>query len=279
MNLSGKIALKETEFNKLSRFIYDGYGIKLPLTKKTMLEGRLQVRLQQLQLKSFREYYDFVSSPNGKKAVVHMVDRVSTNKTDFFREAAHFEFLTQVILPQHVQQHGTLRPLKLWSAASSSGEEVYTTCMVIEEFNRTQGMIDYTVHGTDISSEILKKATAGVYSSNSLTKLPLHLKERYFLRSKDRSKKLVRVVPELRKKVSFSRLNLMQPYYGEASTFDVVFCRNVLIYFDRKTQEAVVRKQCQTLKKGGYFFLGHSESINGMDLPLQQLQPTIYQKI
>ena len=245
-----------------------------------MLEGRLQKRLQKHQFRSFNQYYELITSPKGKQEVIHMVDQVSTNKTDFFREPAHFDFLEQIILPQHEKRSGTgYKPIKIWSSASSSGEEVYTTCMVIEEYNRKRGFINYSVQGTDISSEILKRAINAVYTEKSIQQLPLNLKERYFLRSKDRSQNLVRVIPEIRKKTSFSRLNLMQGHYGEVNRFDLIFCRNVLIYFDRKTQEEVVRKQCQTLRKGGYFFLGHTESITGMELPLRQIHPTIYQKI
>ena len=271
--------LKDAEFRKLSQFIYDGYGIKLSDSKKSMLEGRLQKRLHQNQLNSFKRYFDFLTSPKGKMEVIHMVDCVSTNKTDFFREPAHFEFLADEILPQFSKSYGSSKSLTIWSSACSSGEEVYTTAIVMEEFIRNGGATNYSILGTDISYEILKNAINGVYPEKSIEKIPQSIKKEYFLKSKNKELNLVRVIPKLRNKTSFSRLNLMQGCYGEQSKYDIIFCRNVLIYFDRRTQEEVVRKQCYTLKKGGYFFLGHTESINGMDLPLKQIVPTVYQKI
>lgn len=208
-----------------------------------------------------------------------MIDRVSTNKTDFFREPAHFEFLTKTILPGYQQLYGSHKPLKIWSSACSSGEEVYSAGIVLEEFNKNRGKVNYEILGTDISYEILKKAVNGVYASDTVRKIPKNLKEKYFLRSRNKRMDLVRIIPQIRNKTVFSRLNLMQANYGEQNKNDLIFCRNVLIYFDRKTQEEVIKKQCHTLKKGGFFFLGHTESIHGMDLPLKQVLPTIYQKV
>ena len=243
-----------------------------------MLEGRLQKRLRAYHMSSFKDYYDLVASPKGKEEVIHMVDRISTNKTDFFREPAHFDFLTKTVLPKYQQHCSGFKPLNIWSSACSSGEEVYTIGLVIEEFNQ-HNPLNYTLQGTDISYEILKKAVNGVYPRQSIEKIPISLREKYFLKSKDRSRGVVRVVPKIRHKTSFSRLNLMGSSYGVRDSYDIIFCRNVLIYFDRKTQEEVIKKQCHTLKKGGYFFMGHTESINGMAVPLTQVRPTIYQKI
>ncbi|MDW3193433.1 MAG: CheR family methyltransferase [Cytophagales bacterium] len=208
-----------------------------------------------------------------------MMDKVSTNKTDFFREPAHFDFLNQHVFPKYAKANGTFRPLKIWSSACSSGEEVYSIAITIEEYNQRHCAFNYSIAGTDISNEILKKAINGVYPHGAIKDIPLHLREKYFLRSKDRSLEKVRIVPKIRQKTAFSRLNLMRPYYGEDQKYDVIFCRNVMIYFNKKTQEEVLKKQCSTLRKGGYFFLGHSESITGMKAPLKQVYPTIYQKL
>jgi chemotaxis protein methyltransferase CheR len=268
--------LSHIDFGRLSEFIFGNFGIKMPINKKTMLQARLQSRLRERNMAGFKEYIDFVfSGEEGKEEIVKMIDVVSTNKTDFFREPKHFGFLTQSILPQFES-----RDLKIWSSASSSGEEPYTISMVIEEFNQDNPPINYSVCGTDISTRILEKATNAIYTEDRVSTIPLNLKRKYFLKSKNRENPTVRVIPELRKKNTFKRLNLMDPFYEHVPhDFDIIFCRNVLIYFDRKTQEMVINKQCRHLKPGGYFFLGHSESITGIEVPLKQVAPTIFKKI
>lgn len=274
-----RVELGDSEFAKLSSFIYTTAGIKMPPAKRIMLQSRLQKRLRELNIPDFKTYTDYVLSEKGQKEeLVHMLDVVSTNKTDFFREPIHFDFLRDHILPEFYDNGG--RTLKLWSAGSSSGEEAYTIAIVISEFLRQRGPgLDFAIMGTDISTRILKAAVNAVYKEEKVQGIPLELKQRYFLKSKNRENPTVRVHPDLRRKARFQRLNFMDASYNISETFDVVFCRNVLIYFDRKTQEEVIRKQCTKLKTGGYFFLGHSESIMSMDLPLKSLKPTIFQKI
>ena len=207
-----------------------------------------------------------------------MIDVVSTNKTDFFREPIHFEFLKSVALGNLTKS--TTSPLKIWSAGCSSGEEPYTIAMVINEFLGSGSTKDFSILGTDISTSILKKAVNAIYTEERVSGIPLELKKQYFLRSKDSDKQLVRIVPKVRSKVKFQRLNFMDPDYPSVPMdFDIVFCRNVLIYFDKPTQERVINRLCAHLKPGGYFFLGHSESIMDMKVPLKQIKPTIYQKV
>ncbi len=272
--------LSSQEFNKLSNFIYTSYGIKMPLEKKTMLESRLQKRLRALSITSFTEYCNFVFSPSGQKEeVIHMIDVVTTNKTDFFRESAHFDFMNQVALPEFLENTKGRKPLKIWSAGCSSGEEAYTISMVINEFNAYTGnTLDYSILGTDISSQILNKASTAIYGEDRIATIPLNLKKKYFLKSKNAEEKMVKIIPELRKKVSFKRLNFMDDVYPIEGGFDIVFCRNVLIYFNKNIQEKVINNLCSKLKPGGIFFLGHSESITDMQLPLQQLRPTIFRR-
>lgn len=272
-----KECLTEKDFKRLSEFIYGNYGIKMPREKKTMLEGRLAKRLRANNIPSFSEYCDFVFSEQGMdQEIIHMINVVSTNKTDFFREAAHFEFLYDNILPEFSAEG---RDINIWSSACSSGEESYTTAMVISEYNRVaQAPVPFHIFGTDISSDILYKALLGVYKEERIANIPTTYKKRYFMANKDPQKKLVRVIPELRKTCSFLRMNLMDPAYPIQEQFDVIFCRNVLIYFDRPTQEAVINKLCDHLTPGGYFFLGHSESAMGMDVPLEGIKPSIFRK-
>lgn len=275
-----KARMSDEEFRKLSRFITEQAGIKMPDVKKVMLQSRLQKRLSHLNMTSFKEYVEYVFSEEGlQNELIHMLDVVSTNKTDFFREPVHFEFMEKHILPEYIRQFPAKRPIKFWSAGCSSGEEVYTIAMTISEFRKDSPELDYSVFGTDISSNILQKAVDAIYKEEKTTMMPLELKKRYLLRSKDRSRKLVRIIPELRKKAVYKRMNLMDDHYSVKDTFDVIFCRNVLIYFNREKQEKVIRQLIDKLRKGGYFFIGHSESIMGMDVPLQQIRPTIFKRI
>jgi len=274
---SKKMSLKE--FGVLSEYIYNNFGIKLPPAKKVMLEGRLQKRLKANDFQTFKDYIDFLFSVDGKSEIIFMIDAVSTNKTDFFRESMHFDYLMEAVLPKHIQDN-RYGNLKIWSSAASSGEEPYTIAMCMEEFNkRNKARIGYSILGTDISVTILKKAIEAVYTIDRIANIPLALKKEYFLRSKDKTNNSVRIVPKLRQHVSYKRLNLMDTSYTEIDNdYDVIFCRNVLIYFDAETQEKVVNKLCEKLKRGGYFFLGHSESLIGKNVPLTQVKPTIFIK-
>ncbi|MEO9483696.1 MAG: CheR family methyltransferase [Ekhidna sp.] len=274
---SGVIKIGDREFSKLSSFINTNYGIKLPDVKRTMLQARLQKRLKENNLSSFKDYCDLVFSDKGEQTeIVHMIDMVSTNKTDFFRESSHFDFMKSTILPAFSQKGKGI--LKVWSAACSSGEEVYTIGMVISEFIRSKPGFDYATLGSDISQQMLQRSSTAVYSMKSVEMLPMELKKRYLLKKKAAVDPDVRIVPELRSKVQFQRVNLMSESYQVPADFDIIFCRNVLIYFEREVQELVIWKLLKHLKPGGYLFLGHSESIMGMNLPINQIKPTIYQK-
>jgi chemotaxis protein methyltransferase CheR len=271
--------LNDSDFTKLSNFIYVNYGIKLPIFKKIMLQSRLASRLKINGMKSYAEYTKYVLSGDANESeIVNMIDLVSTNKTDFYREAAHFDFMKEVVLPKFIAGDSR-QPFKIWSSASSSGEEAYTIAMVISEFIENNRKIDFEILGTDISARILEKAKLGIYPIDRVDVIPISQKKKYLLRSKDQENPMVRIVPNLRAKARFQRLNLMDSSYNVPKDFDIIFCRNVLIYFDRETQEKVINKLCMHLKPGGYFFLGHSESISGIDVPLKPLKPTMFVKI
>lgn len=274
-----KLQLTDDEFKRLSALIYKESGIKLPPIKKVMLQCRLQKRLKHLNIGSFKAYIDYLFSREGfDSEIIHMLDVVSTNKTDFFREPAHFEFLTEELLPEYYKANksGTL---KVWSAGCSSGEEPYTLAMVLFEFAESHPGFNFTIYATDISTRILQTAIDAVYKEEKVEGIPLTLKRKYMLRSKDRTNPTIKMAPHVRSKVTFARLNLMDSSYDTKDLYDIVFCRNVLIYFDRNTQEAVINKLCQRIKPNGYLILGHSESILNMDVPLKQIKPTIYRKV
>ncbi|MBI9052533.1 MAG: protein-glutamate O-methyltransferase [Bacteroidales bacterium] len=271
--------MSEDDFNRLSSFIFSQSGIKMPPVKKVMLQSRLQKRLRELKIVSFKDYVDYVFSTEGQKnEIIHMLDVVSTNKTDFFREPVHFDFLLSNILPEFVSTKGESNSLKVWSAGCSSGEEPYTIAITLNDFKQTHPKFDYSILGTDISSQILQKASMAVYKEDRIENIPLEMKRKYFLKSKNQEKKQVRVVKDLRNKINYKRLNFMDDVYNLTESFDVIFCRNVLIYFNRETQENVINKLCNKLKSGGYLFIGHSESIMGMNVPLEQMKPTVFRR-
>lgn len=272
--------LSDKDFERLSQFIYTNYGIKLPMNKKIMLQSRLKSRLKENNIPTFKEYCDFVLKGKGGEAeIINMIDVVSTNKTDFYREAIHFDFLKQHALPEMVVDQGA-NYIKVWSSACSSGEEPYTLTFVLSEFREQYPNFDFSILGTDISTRILEKARTAIYPMERVDVVPLSEKKKYLLRGKDQENPQIRIIPELRAKTRYARLNLIDDIYnGIPKDFDLLFCRNVLIYFDRPTQEKVINKLCAHLRTGGYFFLGHSESISAMDVPLKQIKPTIFQKI
>lgn len=275
--------MSEKEFRVLSEFIGTEFGIKMPPAKKNLLESRLQKRLMDLGFTTYAEYCDFLFSPDGMASeLVHVADAVTTNKTDFFREPEHFKHLIGAALPNLAANSGAgiRRPLLVWSAGCSTGEEPYTIAMALSEFSVSYPGLgfDYTIIGTDISSRVLNIARKGIYSEDRVDTVPEGLKRKHLLRSKDRSKGLVRIKSELRTHVKFRRLNLMEDEFGFREPFDIIFCRNVIIYFDRQTQEKLIGKFASRLKSGGYLFLGHSESMSGMDISLSKLAPSVYRK-
>lgn len=283
INTSGEVdcfkaELSLSDFKTFSDYIYSEFGIKMPEIKRIMLQGRLLKRIRELKMSSYSEYKNYFFSPEGQKnELYNFLSVITTNKTDFFREPVHFDFLSKEILPQFVAKGG--RMIKIWSAACSSGEELYTISVVLNEFIERNPQLSFSLLGTDISSNVLDKAMHGVYSEKSIESIPLTLKKKYFLKSKDRKKAMVRVTPQLQKNISLKYLNLMDPVYDIIEKYDVIFCRNVLIYFDRDTQEKVINKLCRHLTDGGYLFIGHSESMANMTVPLTNIQPTIFKKI
>jgi chemotaxis protein methyltransferase CheR len=277
--LNASAVISDKDFNRLSEFIHGNYGIKMPIGKKPMLESRLKARLRATKKNNFEEYCEYLFSVEGMQhEVVHMIDVVSTNKTDFYREAAHFDYLQNIVLPE-LAKTTTSTDLKVWCAATSTGEEPYTIAFTLEEYMVQQRRLTYSIFCTDISTQVLDKAITGVYPTERIVDVPFHLRSKYFLKSKNPQNHTVRVIPDIRKNLSFSRLNLIDDFYQTPHLFHVIFCRNVLIYFDRKTQEAVINKLCAKLVSGGFLFLGHSESIAGFDLPLKTIKTSVHKKI
>lgn len=278
-NIFTPIEMTDKDYSIISSYIEKNVGIRLNRGKKVMMQSRLMSRLRALGMSSFEEYINFVFSQDSSgQELIFMTNALTTNKTDFFREADHFETMNNIVLPDLIGRG--IRNIHLWSSASSSGEEPYTLAIVMSEYKRTHSKTfsDFDVLGTDISTNVLDKAVNAVYTETDVAGIPLEMKRRYFLRSVDKEKQLVRIKPELRNKCSFQRLNLMDESWDIPSRFEVIFCRNVLIYFDKQTQEKIIKHLLYHLIPGGYLFLGHSETVFSMNLPLKTVGPTAYKK-
>ncbi len=277
-----EVNLNKREFQQLSSFIYNNLGIKMPVGKNTMLTGRLTKRLRALSLSSFSEYCDFLFSPEGQEEeMVHLINVVTTNKTDFFREPSHFSYLTQIAIPtlQNIHTFNCRKSLKVWSAGCSTGEEPYTLAMVLAEVQASQPDFRFDILATDISTRVLEIARRAVYPMGLIKPVSSQFRKKYLLKGINKKNPQVRIVPELRKRVRFGRLNFMDENFGLPEKVDIIFCRNVIIYFDKKMQEKLMVKFCRDLNPGGYLFLGHSESLHGYETPLMQVAPTIYRKL
>jgi chemotaxis protein methyltransferase CheR len=272
--------LSNADFDRLRSLIYDEAGIALSKEKRTMVEIRLKRRLRILNIESFAEYCDRLFLPGNRKTeVIHLIDVITTNKTDFFRESGHFDYLVSKALPELAERKGANRKCLVWSAGCSTGEEPYTLAMVLAEYARQAQGFRYGLLATDICTDVLAKAAAGSFKAELVRPVARELQRKYLMRSRDPESNLVRIVPELRSLIEFRRLNLMDADYGLTETPEIVFCRNVIIYFDRPTQVKILGKLIRQLLPGGFFFAGHSESLQGMELPLVPVAPSVYRKL
>lgn len=273
--------LSDKQFAVIQQYIHNNCGIKLPETKKSMVEGRIRKRLKALGMSSYNEYIETAFDPTSEifeHEQLALIDVITTNKTDFFREPNHFTFLTQDLLGKMERMGiGTSRCLNIWSSACSTGEEPYTMAMVLADYFGLDG--NFRIYATDISYSVLEKAIKGIYSAEKAVEIPYEFKKKYLMRSKKPGSSLVRFIPEIRNKITFGRLNLMDNEYHLPVEMDIVFCRNVIIYFEHNTQHDIIRKICSNITSGGYLFLGHSESIHGMDLPLETVVPTVFLRV
>lgn len=273
--------LRDREFLRFSGLIYESVGIKMPPAKKTMLEARLQKRLKILHIPSFEEYADYVFSQEGRAGeMVHLIDVVTTNKTDFFREPGHFDFMVKTALPNILDARGTASrdPVRIWSAGCSTGEEPYTLAMVLSEFASSRPDFRAAITASDICTQVLQTAMTAIYPEERTDPIPLNLKKKYLMRSREKTKSLVRISPKLRSLVTFKRINFMDDDLGISEKMDIIFCRNVVIYFDKPTQQTLMRKFYKQLRPGGYLFIGHSETLSGLDVNFKAVASTVYRK-
>ena len=274
------LRLSGQSFSRFSEFITRETGIRMPPGKLPMLQSRLQRRLRQLNLDSLEDYQRHLfQSPNTDQEWIEFINLITTNKTDFFREPKHFDYLTQRALPSFGQAKTGSWHCHLWCAGCSSGEEPYTLSMVLAEYAARHPGFEFSILGTDISTRVLNQARDAIYEEVKVDPVPDEYRHRYLMRSRDRRRALFRVVPELRQRVRFGRLNFMSENYGLHEKFDIVFFRNVMIYFEKDTQQQVLTRLCAQLRPGGYLFAGHSESLVGFDLPLQQMATSVYRRL
>ncbi|MCS7215512.1 MAG: hypothetical protein NZ826_05085 [Thermodesulfovibrio sp.] len=276
-----KETLSEKDFKILSSFIEKECGIQMPPSKKILLESRLRKRLRALGFNNFKDYINFVFNSNdGRYEIVNLIDVVTTNKTEFFREKAHFDFLLKEGLPNLLPLIEDKGIIKVWSAACSSGEEPYSILITLSEFAEVNKEIrDFYVLGTDICTRMLEKAREAIYPMSSVENIPFEILKKYFLKSKDKSLGLVKVIRELREKLHLKRLNLMDEVYDIKDSFHIVFCRNVLIYFSKENQIKIIKKLIRHLITKGYLILGHSETVLDSSLALKRVGPSIFLKL
>ncbi|MBF0170991.1 MAG: protein-glutamate O-methyltransferase [Nitrospinae bacterium] len=274
------IELSAREFEMFRSYIYEKSGINLHDGKRELVRTRLGSRLRALDLATYRDYFEYVRDDRSEQELVNMLDAISTNLTSFFREINHFTFLEQKVIPELLRRREKgEREIRAWSAGCSSGEEPYSIAFLLATRMPDGAANDIKILATDLSTRALGKAAKGVYSEEQVKTVPPDMRKQWLTTVVDEyGDKRSQVAPAIRKIVKFNRFNLMTPRFPFRRTFSFIFCRNVMIYFDKPTQETLVNKYYDVLAKGGYLFIGHSESLTGVKHGFRYVQPTIYQK-
>jgi chemotaxis protein methyltransferase CheR len=263
--------LSQRELDQIAGLAWRTCGIDLKKGKRELIQARLGGKIRQGKFDSFKQYYEHVVADTTGEELIALLDALTTNFTSFLREAAHFDFLRKTIVP------GLNGRIRIWSAACSTGEEPYTIAFsLLEELGMpAAGRIH--ILASDISSRALAAAERGVYEAQRFNEFPSHWPGKYLLRGSDRSEGWFRVRPSIRSMIEFRRLNLMEPF-PPANLFQVIFCRNVMIYFDKETQGRLVNRLASCLEPGGYLLIGHAESLTGLKHPCEYVKPAVYRK-
>lgn len=272
--------LRDIDFVKIRSFVYDNYGINLHNGKRELVKARLSKRLRKKNFQSFADYFRFVQTKAGADELIIMIDSLSTNLTSFFREERHFHKLREIVPEIIAKASNSSRlhkpHLNLWCSASSTGEEPYSLAITLKEVVNDRDA-DLDILATDISTRVLKTAVAGIYAHERVKSIPHALLRKYFQIGQGKWERNYRIKKDLRKIVRFMRFNLMDkiPF---TDPFDIIFCRNVMIYFDKKTQQGLVNRFYDCLKPGGWLFVSHSESLTGLHHQFKYIEPSIYLK-
>ncbi len=265
--------LGDREFTKFRDIIYEESRIKLSEMKKALVQARLMMRLRELRLGGYREYYDYLMEHYDAE-IVNLINCITTNKTDFFRESKHFDFLREEVLPRF-DASGRTR-MRLWSAGCSTGEEPYSIAITIFEHYRGAPPRDIKILATDIDTAVLDVARKGTYKASILEAVDRETSRRHFLRGTGENEGLYRVKDAVKSMVHFRRLNLLDAQYPMNGPFDVIFCRNVIIYFDKDTQRVLFDRFRRYIADDGYLFVGHSETLSGVTDKFSFIKNTIY---
>jgi len=269
------IEISDKEYRAISEFMGNNYGIKLGEAKKTLIKGRLQNLLTEKKIASFAEYYDYVINDQSGDALTEMINKVTTNYTYFMREPKHFDCLRDEVLPYFTKTMNT-KDLRIWSAGCSSGEEAYNIGMVIQDYIKSSNQfINAKILATDISNRALEAAQKAEYLNENIDTLPLNWRTEYFKMSSN-GKSVVD--DKIKSMIRLAYLNLMDPYFPFKKKFHVIFCRNVMIYFDNKSKDDLVERYYDVLEPGGYLFIGHSEALNRDRTRFKYIKPAIYRK-
>lgn len=275
------IEINDKEFSLFQRLIYNESGINLTTAKKELLKSRLMKRLRERSLTSFKEYYRYVTEEDTTgEELVSMLDCISTNLTEFFRESAHFDFLSEKVLPVLLERKRKKREkkMRIWCAGCSTGEEPYSISMILAEHVERLCEWDIKILATDLSTRVLKKAMQGIYAKDRLKGIPPQMLNTYFEKETHNFKDHYQIKEFLRNMIVFRRLNLTDETFPFKGQFDFIFCRNVMIYFNKQTQTELVSKFYKHLAPDGHLFIGHSESLAGTETRFRYVRPTIYQK-
>lgn len=274
-----QLDLTDRDFRNFSTLIYEKSGINLHHGKRELLKARLAKVLRQFDFKSVGDYYDFLIQDTSGDAFIPLLDVISTNLTAFLREPKHFEFLAETAVPELCAAAGTGNAgrIRVWCAGCSSGEEAYSIAMTMLEALPENRRPDLRILGTDISTRMLQLAEKGVYEASRVDKVPYAMRRQYFQKGVNRWKGFYRVKPLVRDIVQFRRLNFIEPF-AFSRPFDIVFCRNVMIYFDKETQEKLVNRFHEVIQGAGYLFIGHSESLTGVRHRFRYVRPSVYRK-
>jgi len=264
------------EYEYIRKLVYDHCRINLGPNKKELVMARLSKRLRACNINTYKVYIQLLQSPAGKSEMGNLIDAISTNHTYFFREGEHFAYLNEHILPEFAAAHHGSGQFRVWSAACSSGEEPYSVAILLNEYFRNQKN-RWSIESSDISAKILKRANDGVFAKDRVERIRKDWLCRYFLKGNGKFDGLYQFHPEVRRNLTFRLINLMSRSFPYSQPFHLILCRNVMIYFDRPTQEDLINRLAKYLRPGGYLFIGHSESLNAIKHPLKLIQPAIYQ--
>jgi chemotaxis protein methyltransferase CheR len=267
------LSLTSSEFSAISDLARREFGVELGAGKEQLVAARIGKLMRRLGFRTFPEFYKHLRSDPTGQFLTQLIDSLTTNHTSFFREPAHFDFLLEHVFAER----DSVRPLRIWSAACSSGEEPYTIALVAHEYFKTRDTAVPSILASDISTHVLDTARKGTYPAQRFGQAPAPWLQKHLLRGEGRWDGWYRMRPEIINMVEFRRINLIEPL-PELGHFDVIFCRNVMIYFSHYTQAQLVHRLSACLKPGGYLFVGHSETLTGMEHGLQHIQPAVYRK-